>query len=349
MWQMKQLIVVLLLTVFTILSSHFLKKISYQDKIIKKLDSTINELRLKCLDHDKKTYVSGSVSRRAESPKDLFNDSVVIYNRVPKTASTSLMGLAYDLCKQNKFYVLHINTTRNVHVMSLTDQRRFIENVTTWEDKKPALYHGHFAFLNFQRFGSTQRPIYINVIRKPLDRLVSYYYFLRYGDNFRPHAIRKKKGNTMTFDDCVKQEEKDCSPENMWLQIPFFCGLHVDCWQPGNEWALVQAKQNLVEHYLLVGVTEELKDFVAVLEAIIPRFFLGATQQFREGKKSHLRKTYNKVNPIPETIQKIRSSNIWRMENEFYEFALKQFHSIKKKTLTGKKWNSSGQRTEVFL
>ena len=36
-------------------------------------------------------------------------------------------------------------------------------------------------------------------------------------------------------------------------------------------------------NYLLVGVTEELGDFIAVLEATLPRFFNGATQLFNNG------------------------------------------------------------------
>lgn len=56
---------------------------------------------------------------------DSFDDNlIVIYNRVPKTGSTSFVNLAYDLCKRNHFYVLHINITANMHVLSLNNQVR---------------------------------------------------------------------------------------------------------------------------------------------------------------------------------------------------------------------------------
>jgi len=51
-----------------------------------------------------------------------LEDIVVIYNRVPKTASTSFMGLVYDLCKQNKYHVLHINVTNNMHTLTFANQ-----------------------------------------------------------------------------------------------------------------------------------------------------------------------------------------------------------------------------------
>lgn len=64
---------------------------------------------------------------RQDAVLDDEEDMVIIYNRVPKTASTSFTNIAYDLCAKNKYHVLHINTTKNNPVMSLQDQVN-----TTW-------------------------------------------------------------------------------------------------------------------------------------------------------------------------------------------------------------------------
>jgi len=83
---------------------------------------------------------------------DFEEHLVVLYNRVPKTGSTSFVNIAYDLCKPNKFHVLHINVTANMHVLSLPNQIQFVRNVSRWHEMKPALYHGHMAFLDFSKY-----------------------------------------------------------------------------------------------------------------------------------------------------------------------------------------------------
>ena len=87
-----------------------------------------------------------------------------------------------------------------------------------------------------------------------------------------------------TFDQCVREARSECDVNNLWLQVPFFCGQSADCWLPGNRWAFEQAKRNLVEKYLVVGLTEQMEDFVAILEATIPHYFRGALEMYRKGE-----------------------------------------------------------------
>nr|XP_032829074.1 heparan sulfate 2-O-sulfotransferase 1-like [Petromyzon marinus]XP_032829075.1 heparan sulfate 2-O-sulfotransferase 1-like [Petromyzon marinus] len=272
---------------------------------------------------------AAAASAPAQPPADDNNDVVIVYNRVPKTGSTSFTNVAYDLCGRNSFHVLHINTTRNSPIMSLHDQAKFVSNVTTWKEMKPGFYHGHLSFIDFTKFGVNRKPIYINVVRDPIERLISYYYFLRFGDDYRPGLRRRKQGDKKTFDECVREGGSDCSAEKLWLQIPFFCGHSSECWNPGNRWALEQAKTNLLSEYLLVGVTEELEDFIMLLEAALPRFFKGATSHYRSGKRSHLRRTVEKKPPSRESIQRLQQSRAWQMEKEFYEFVLEQFQFVR--------------------
>lgn len=147
-------------------------------------------------------YPQAAPPQTSSSEENYDEDLIVLYNRVPKTGSTSFVNIAYDLCKKNQFHVLHINITSNMHVLSIPNQVKFVRNMTNWNAMKPALYHGHMAFLDFSKYRVKQKPIYINLVRKPLDRLVSYYYFLRYGDNYRPNLVRKKAGDlTVSFMD----------------------------------------------------------------------------------------------------------------------------------------------------
>ncbi|KAI6173206.1 Heparin sulfate O-sulfotransferase [Aphelenchoides besseyi] len=235
-----------------------------------------------------------------QEPHDLTND-LIVYNRIPKTGSTTFTNaLAYDLCRSNGFHVLHINTTKNNFLINAVDQATFVRNITQWTSVRPAFYHGHIAFVNFQKFGYPN-PIYINI----------------------------------TFDHCFERGGKDCDPaDKMWLQIPYFCGTESYCKKPGNIDALNAAKRHLVDHYLVVGYTERLKDMIIVLERLLPNFFKGAVAHYEklervsEGRKAHLRSTTKKIDLKPETLELLKANSIYKLEREFYEFAVQEFDSL---------------------
>ena len=85
-----------------------------------------------------------------------------------------------------------------------------------------------------------------------------------------------------------------------------------------------------VNKYYLVGLTEDLESFIDILEKSLPRFFSGAGSLFRSSDKwSHIRRTKHKDPVSDETLQKLKSTRIWKMENDFYEFAAMQFNLIK--------------------
>ncbi|CAH8661089.1 unnamed protein product [Heterobilharzia americana] len=150
---------------------------------------------------------------------------VVIYNRIPKTGSTSLVNLVYQLIEEKRLYthVLHLNISTNRHYLNRRNELNLVNNLTHWTSMHPLMIHGHFAYINFKKYGSSLNPIYINMIRNPLDRLVSYYYFLRYGDDYRPYLFRKRMSDPVTrnqtFDECVRMKGSDCNPQLLWVQV----------------------------------------------------------------------------------------------------------------------------------
>ncbi|XP_063966713.1 heparan sulfate 2-O-sulfotransferase 1-like [Lytechinus pictus] len=157
---------------------------------------------------------------------------LIIYNRVPKTGSTSLTSLPYTLCETLRYHVLHICTVEHTQVLSVQDQIGIVRNISSWSVKQPGFFHGHFAYLDFPRFGSHINPIYINMVRSPLDRFISYYYFLRHGDNFRPSLSRHR----------ARSNEQKAEDEGLYTDLPHIAVYCVALSEIGIGGALYQNK-----------------------------------------------------------------------------------------------------------
>ena len=134
--------------------------------------------------------------------------------------------------------------------------------------------------------------------------------------------------------------------------MPFFCGSSAYCRIPGNYFALEAAKRRLIEEYLLVGVLDYFENFVELLSNLLPDYLKGI-ESTRHLKLNgfplwHLRKTKSKSPILPETLDYFKKSPIWRMEQEFYEFAKTEFLS-RYNYYKNKPFNQSEWRNSLFL
>lgn len=256
----------------------------------------------------------------------------IIYNRVGKCGSRTMIQLMISLTGKLNYTVIG-STKNNILHLNLREQLEFVDYIDHLQS--PVIYHHHIHFVDFKRFGAVQ-PIYINLIRDPLARLVSSYYFHRFGDHREAQRTWGFKGTeeekNMTFDECVKNEMKECvDPQRILYIIPYFCGHEAFCRRP-TELALRQAKINVIRNYLVVGVTEELEDFLFVLEKLLPEFFSGVLNIYRTpddnlNSKMTSTKTVNKIGPSPE-VQQIMKKHL-QLEYDFYEFVKERFHRLK--------------------
>ncbi|KAK2531409.1 Ust [Columba guinea] len=294
--------------------------------------------------------------------------SQVVYNRVGKCGSRTVVLLLRILSEKHGFNLvtsdIHNKTrlTKNEQASVILDpvfllsvegiafaafipqkilfpnsfvfRMELIKNISTAE--QPYLFTRHVHFLNFSRFGGDQ-PVYINIIRDPVNRFLSNYFFRRFGDwrGEQNHMIRtpsmRQEERYLDINVCILENYPECSNPRLFYIIPYFCGQHPRCREPG-EWALERAKLNVNENFLLVGILEELEDVLLLLERFLPHYFKDVLSIYKNPehrKLGNLTVTVKKTVPSPEAIQVLYQR--MRYEYEFYYYVKEQFHLLKRK------------------
>ncbi|XP_072051962.1 uronyl 2-sulfotransferase-like [Amphiura filiformis] len=266
-----------------------------------------------------------SLPLKSEEDRPAQLQDRVVFNRVGKCGSRSVIFLLRHLAIINNFNMISsaiYNQTR----IDEAWQERLVHSIELF--KTPFIFEKHLHYVNFPKYGS-KLPVYINIIRDPLARLVSFYYYTRFGDvghNVSYTGTAEKR--YQTFDDCVLQQNKTCTGINAFKIVPFFCGQHKDCKFP-SLWALNQAINNVEENYLFVGILEELEDSLRVLEKLLPSMFTHALEYYLHPvvKDMSSTVTVNKKKPSPE-VQKIMKDAM-QFEYQFYNFVRNKFHKTR--------------------
>uniref|UniRef100_A0A8C8IUN3 Uronyl 2-sulfotransferase n=1 Tax=Oncorhynchus tshawytscha TaxID=74940 RepID=A0A8C8IUN3_ONCTS len=267
------------------------------------------------------------------APRVLPFPSQVVYNRVGKCGSRTVVILLRLLAERHQFNLvssdIHNKTRLTKHEQ--VDLMRNISNIP-----QPFLYTRHVHFLNFTRF-RIEQPVYINIIRDPINRFLSNYFFRRFGDwrGEQNHLIRtpgmKDDERYLDINVCILENYPECSNPRLFYIIPYFCGQHPQCREPGV-WALERAKQNVLENFLIVGILEELEDVLLLLERLLPHYFTDVLNIYKSPdymKMGNMTGTVRKHTPTLEALQVLYHR--MRYEYDFYNFIREQFHLMKKK------------------
>ncbi|XP_036171884.1 uronyl 2-sulfotransferase isoform X3 [Myotis myotis] len=157
--------------------------------------------------------------------------SQVVYNRVGKCGSRTVVLLLRILSEKHGFNLV-TSDIHNKTRLTKNEQMELIKNISTAE--QPYLFTRHVHFLNFSRFGGDQ-PVYINIIRDPVNRFLSNYFFRRFGDwrGEQNHMIRtpsmRQEERYLDINECILENYPECSNPRLFYIIPYFCGQHPRC------------------------------------------------------------------------------------------------------------------------
>ncbi|CAF4003780.1 unnamed protein product [Adineta steineri] len=249
----------------------------------------------------------------------------VVYNRVPKSASTTLRYLFRDQAASRGFTIFN----KEIYVpflLSVDIQREVASELES--AKAPALYERHMYFINFDDFQKPQ-PIYINVVRDPIQQVISAYYYSRETCINEQRCYFNTTFVNETLDECVRSRSaSECVSASQGVSpiLPFFCGNLVAC-EENKTFALQKAKQNIIDYYTVIGIVEELYNFLFVLEHIIPKYFANICQTYMSNgmRKENVRSKKTKNNEPSETTKTLLRAAL-ADEYDLYEFIKRRFN-----------------------
>ncbi|XP_017041506.1 heparan sulfate 2-O-sulfotransferase pipe isoform X6 [Drosophila ficusphila] len=265
---------------------------------------------------------------------------VIFFNRGAKVGSEALMELTQTMAPYNDLKVV---TKGPIDTNSRTRSpgERMIQALWVTELDPGTVYIEHCNWLDFHRY-QLPKPIYINLVRDPVERMISWYYYVRSGYRNAIHhrkfpnaTIQSEKWFKKNYNDCVRSGDPECqyvpgtvkeAVGNFMRQTLFFCGHERHCLPFDSPRAIQVAKLHVERDYAVVGTWEETNITLTVFEAYIPRFFKGVRNIFEMHSKSIRNRNRNNRKPHidPDVREMVRQN--FTNEYEFYYFCKQRLY-----------------------
>ncbi|XP_037827174.1 heparan sulfate 2-O-sulfotransferase pipe-like [Lucilia sericata] len=266
---------------------------------------------------------------------------VIFFNRCAKVGSEALLELIDVLENFNEGLTLerdglHEPTKRQFNNI---EQRELAERISELTDG--SIWIQHVNWIDFEEF-DLPKPIYINMVRDPVERVISWYFYARgaYKNAIEYNKAPNKPMRPVSwykkdFNHCVRSGDPECQyvpfsvkdyVGNFKRQSLFFCGHHDDC-IPFNSPAAVQmAKEHVERDYAVVGTWEETNITLTVFEKYIPKFFNGAKLLFELNMDKVTNRNKNKRKPKIDADVKEMIRKNFTHEYEFYYFCKQRLY-----------------------
>lgn len=175
---------------------------------------------------------------------------------------------------------------------------------------RKVLFNAHFFFRNNLDL-ELRSHTYINQVREPVARFISHYSYMR--STNRPkdriqQMIDSGEWNE-TIEECFEKQSQGCRRNVM---TRFFCGTDRFCKSDAPN-ALIKAKENILQHYAVVGLLEHFQLTLKILQRRLP-FFVPVVPRNPSELRVNEGVRGKNVSVSEEMISKIKRANWADME-----------------------------------
>jgi len=211
----------------------------------------------------------GTLGRRNRST----GSNVLVYNRVPKCASETMLSIIRKMSVRNRF---RYRNSRIYWKQVLTPKEEIaLEAELRRNPSASMLFDRHFYIFDLVKRDQAANFEWVNMVREPVSRLVSQFHYLRSARRWSKKARKPPpEWFSKSLDRCVEEKDPECLVGSgaQDLQLTYFCGSNIECGDPTSRRALQLAMFNLEKRFAVVGVMEEFDTSIALMEALLPRW-----------------------------------------------------------------------------
>lgn len=321
-----------------------------------------------------KVEIKPKLVRKGVCKKDEWAH-ILIYNRVPKTASTSALEVAFSAGRRHYFRWLHDNhtsdetapwnhlrgdKTQTVNVTLLFTQ--YIASHFKFSEKYKLFIDVHTYWVDTSKYGwmvghsdkNKRQPVYINIIRNPISRFVSHYYFRRKKDKYYDPCVETRNCTIpymnyyyMDVNECAQasdyfkkyhpcleldstfflsEEIKRNNLNRLNVFATYFCGFDYDTCHDninGMERKTRKALEVMRDKYIVVGIAERFRATLALLSKVVPQFFPAPVVERKLDRRENMRDPSTYVKADAKTTAALQ--RVLKYDMKLYQEAVRIF------------------------